>query len=115
MLDSVANWPVVAIETGLGAPKNVAVKSKRKILVIESAIHVEQKAMVRAGTKNFPAVDLLSMFCCILVIPYFAPNAKEAVLESTFYDSYRINNLSRHFLSRNGLRKVGLLHLFHSK
>ena len=60
MLDKVANWPVVAIETGLEAPKNVSAKSGRKILVIESAIHVEQKAMVKAGTKNLPAEDSVS-------------------------------------------------------
>lgn len=69
MLDSVTSWPVVAIETGSVTPKNVAVRSRRNIVVIDSIIHVEKKAMARAGTKNLLFEDLISMFCCRLNLP----------------------------------------------
>jgi hypothetical protein len=63
MLEMVTNWPVVAIVTGLGEPKNVAVTSIKNTPVRDSIIHIEKKATAKEGTKSFPREVLLIEFC----------------------------------------------------
>jgi hypothetical protein len=63
-LERVTNCPVVAIETGLGDPKNVAVTSSRNMLVIVSIIMVDKKAIVKEGTNSLPAEDSSFKLCC---------------------------------------------------
>jgi len=58
-LEIVTNWLTVASDNGSEDPKNVNAKSIRNMPVRDSIIHVEKKAMVKDGTKRFPAVDFL--------------------------------------------------------
>ena len=74
MLEMVTSWPVVAIVTGVGEPKNSVATSIRNMPVRDSIIHVEKKATAKAGTNNLPAEDCSSVLCTVDFFLQIIPN-----------------------------------------
>jgi len=85
---------VIANETESDTPKNVVARSTRNILVIDSTIIVEKKAIVKAGTRNIPIEDLSSLLGSIQIFPKYSNRLNIRFFNQAFI-GYAINNLTQ--------------------